>query len=57
MSGIVDVVMLILFVGFLIVIIGGFNRQMVEQNRERKRKSEERLNKIDKNKKEDKKDD
>jgi len=40
-----DTIMLILFIIFLVFIIGGFNKQMVEQNKERKRIAEERMNK------------
>jgi len=48
MSGIVDTIVLILFVGLLIVVSAGFNRQMVEQNKQRQKKAEERMKNIDK---------
>jgi uncharacterized membrane protein len=39
MNGILDTIILILFVVFLIFIIGGFNKQMVQQNKDRKKKT------------------
>ena len=56
MGTVVDTIVLILFVGLLVIILGGFNRQMVEQNDERKRKAQERMKNIEKMK-EDTKDD
>jgi len=48
MSGVVDTIVLILFVGLLIVVSAGFNRQMVEQNKQRQKKAEDRMKKTNK---------
>ena len=37
-----DIIVVVLFIFVLFVIIGGFNRQMVEKNKERARKAKER---------------
>lgn len=42
MKEIIDVLAVILFIVILFVIIGGFNRQMVEKNKERARIAKER---------------
>lgn len=42
MKEIVDVIAIILFVLVLFVVIGGFNRQMIEKNKERARVAHER---------------
>ncbi|MBI3873606.1 MAG: hypothetical protein HY307_01075 [Arcobacter sp.] len=42
MKEIVDVVAIILFILVLFVVIGGFNRQMIEKNKERTRVAKER---------------
>jgi len=42
MKEIIDIVAVILFILVLFVVIGGFNRQMVEKNKERARIAKER---------------
>lgn len=42
MKEIVDVIAIILFVLVLFVVIGGFNRQMVDKHKERERIAKER---------------
>ncbi len=53
MKEIVDVIVVILFVFILFVIIAGFNRQMVEKNRERKetalKREAKRVEELEKN--------
>ena len=51
MGGVIDTIVVILFVGVLFVIIGGFNRQMVEKNKERQKRAQE-IDAMLKNKKE-----
>ena len=42
MKEVIDVIAVILFVFILFIIIAGFNRQMVEKNKERKEKALQR---------------
>ena len=51
MGGVIDTIVVILFVGVLFVIIGGFNRQMVEKNKDRQKRAQE-IDAMLKNKKE-----
>ena len=56
MGGVVDTIVVILFIGLLVIVLAGFNRQMVEKNRENARKAEDRMKKMN-DMKEEKKDD
>lgn len=56
MSTVIDTIAVILFIIVLFIVIGGFNRQMVEKNKERARIAKEREEKL-KQKKEIKEDD
>lgn len=50
MSGVIDTIVVILFIIVLFIVIGGFNRQMVEKNKERARIAKEREEKLNKEK-------
>ena len=56
MNGIVDTIAIILFIIVLFIVIGGFNRQMVEKNKERARIAKEREEKLKQAKKKEEND-
>ena len=45
MGTVVDTIVVILFIGLLVFVLAGFNRQMVEKNDKNKKKAEERMRK------------
>lgn len=41
MSSIIDTIAIILFIIVLFIVIGGFNRQMIEKNKQRQKRAQE----------------
>ncbi|MFZ9660147.1 MAG: hypothetical protein ACO29X_06335 [Arcobacteraceae bacterium] len=50
MKEVIDIIAIILFIIVLFIVIAGFNRQMIEKNKERAKIAKEREDKIKANK-------
>ena len=56
MGTVIDTIVVILFIGLLVIVLAGFNRQMVEKNKENAKRAEDRMKKINEMKEENKDD-
>jgi len=52
MGTVIDTIVVILFIGLLVIVLAGFNRQMVEKNKENAKRAEDRMKKMNKKKEE-----
>jgi uncharacterized membrane protein len=54
MNPVVDVIVILLFIGILFFVIGGFNREMLRRNKERRERAEKINEEIAKRKEKEK---
>jgi uncharacterized membrane protein len=54
MNPVVDVIVILLFIGILFYVIGGFNREMLRRNKERRERAEKINEEIAKRKEKEK---